>query len=98
MRHKSPEISLVERLVADSLAKLGKPCSDRVTDDVFCAIESCHSLRTRYDELVAQGGRSVNSRIGRTVREQTGRRTGPRTNSPRSSLIRSYSKLQAKKR
>ena len=86
----------VKKLVNAALDQVPKPYTDDVIDDVFMAIESELELRTEYDALVQELGKSaVNAWGGYWISNAVGKTGLHQIRSRRSKLIPSYSQLTA---
>ena len=76
-------------------ARIVKPYSNDVTLDVFLEIERDEEFLSRYNVEVGRLRKqaTVNSAIGRYVRDMTGRRTGPPVQQHSSNLVGYYCKM-----
>ena len=84
----------VKKLVNMALDKVPKPHTEDVIDDVFLEIENEPELRTEYDELSRQLGKStVNAWGGYWIASTLGKTGLRQTPSKKSKLLQSYSKL-----
>jgi hypothetical protein len=84
----------VKKLVSAALDNIPEPRSEDVIEDVFMQIENELELRTEYDELVKQLGKTtVNAWGGYWIANALGK-TGPQqVTSKRCKLIQSFSRL-----
>jgi hypothetical protein len=84
----------VKKLVSAALDNIPEPRSEDVIEDVFLQIENEQELRTEYDELCRQLGKTtVNAWGGYWIANALGK-TGPQqVTSKRCKLIQSFSRL-----
>ena len=84
----------VKKLVNMALDNVPKPQTEDVIDDVFLEIENEPELRTQYDELCRQLGKStVNAWGGYWIANALGKTGLLQIPSKKSKLIQSYSQL-----
>jgi hypothetical protein len=75
-------------------SKFKAPYSENIIDEVFCAIEDNLAWHKRYEDFCDQYDKhTVNPQIGKAVKDYTGLKTESYPNTPKSNLIKSYSKL-----
>lgn len=86
----------LKQLVDAVLAQLPAPHTEDVIEDVFVAIEKNAEWRKSYDRMVYESGKAaVNSWAGFWISHAEQRVGDRRETAARSSLIESYSKLEA---
>lgn len=87
----------VRELVEEALSRIPEPYSEHITHDVFRVIENDEGLLRQYHETAEEDFRqntwSLNKRIGRFVKDLTGRESGGRGEFQQPALARSYTKL-----
>lgn len=81
-------------LMEEVLSSLPKPHTEDVIEDVFTAIEGNENWRHKYDELVAELGKTVtNTWGGFWIADAEGRHGVEQIPAKRTTLLASYSKL-----
>ena len=91
---ESVDTEEIEELVEQILRRFGKPYPEDITDRVFLAIEQDPNKHKRYDIFVGQDKKAtVNTWIGKLVKEYTGLKVKGICSNPKSTLIKTYSIL-----
>jgi len=86
----------LKQLIDAVLAKLPKPHTEDVIEDVFVAIENNNEWRKSYDRMVYESGKAtVHAWAGFWISHAEQRVGDQRETAARSNLIESYSKLVA---
>ena len=86
----------VKKLVNTAMSLLPQPLTEDVIDDVFMEIENEAELRTEYDELCRQLGKTkVNTWGGYWIANALGKTGAQQIRSKRSKLLYSYPQLTA---
>ena len=86
----------VYELVNEVLGTIPEPYGEKIIEDVFLAIESRATWRTRYNQLVDELSKDVvNNWIGRYAKQVTGLKTVLQVTAIRSKIVGSYSKLRS---
>jgi len=83
----------IEDLIEAIVRRFNRPYSEDITDQVFLTIENDLNLLRRYELYAGQNKGTANQLIGKLVKAYTGLKVKGTCRNPRSTLIKSYTKL-----
>jgi hypothetical protein len=91
--HEHVYIEDIEDLIKKIIKKINRPYPEDLTDQVFFDIETNPEMLRRYKLFAGDNTHTANSMIGKFVKEYTGLKVKGTCKNPKSSLIKSYTKL-----